>query len=386
MRSESVWLMVLLGCTPKGTDDTACGDACGDSDTTAETGETGESGDTGDTTETGDTGESADSGETGTVDPCLTSSVTFEHEDLTTEDLTAALLSGVYTTLDAPGRLLVCPGTWYARLLIRADVEVVGLGATPEETILSGGESGTILDVGGKDVTLTVGNVTLDRGVGLDKEHNSGGGGIYCEAFNAVDVHDAAFTNNFANDGPAIYVEDCEVSVRTSTFADNVAEDDGGAMTVWYSNATLDDVTFTGNESLDGGAMAVFYGSATVTGTVFEGNHGGTFAGAFWLYNSTLTMSDSTFANNTDDNGSGGGLIVYGAATLDGVTFSGNSAPLGGGLFVYYASVVDGTNCTFEDNTPDDIYAAGYSPEGGISYTAGTGVSFACAENVCTVE
>ena len=45
---------------------------------------------------------------------------------------------------------------WFSRVLVRADVEIVGLGELPKETVLSGGESGTIIDIAGPDVTVSV--------------------------------------------------------------------------------------------------------------------------------------------------------------------------------------------------------------------------------------
>ncbi len=346
--------------------------------------------DTGDTDETGDTDSGdTDSGDTDSgdppVEPCPDgATVTFEHTDGATEDVTDALLTGTYLTLDAPGRLLVCPGTWYARVLARASVEVVGLGADPEDTVLSAGEVGTILDILGPDVAVTASNVTFDRGAGLDPDHNSGGGGIYCNGYGAVSVYDSVFTNNFANDGAGLYASDCEVTLEGVTFADNLSEDDGGAFTLWYSNATLTDVTFRDNEALDGGGMAMFYSTATLTNVTFENNRSGYVAGGLWGYYSDLVLQDVAFTGNVNTGADAGGLLVYGSAVMDNVTFTDNSAPRGGGLFVYWQAVIDATSCDFAGNSPEDIFVADYSEAGGQSVTAGADYSFACAANVCT--
>lgn len=354
-------------------------------DTSAPEDSADDSGD--DTNADGD--DTADSGDSGAVAACPEPTVTFEHEDLSTEDLTGALLAGTYTTLDRPGRLLVCPGTWFARLLVRANVEVVGLGDAPADTVLSGGESGTILDVVGPDVALTVRNLSLDRGAGLDVDHNSGGGGIYCASFGTVTVDGVSFTNNFANDGPGMYTEDCTVLVSNSEFTDNLAEDDGGAATFWYSEVTMDQVTFTNNLALDGGALAVFYGNASLSNMTFRTNSSDIYSGGLWFYGGefgSLTLTDSTFEGNLNE-GDGGGVWIYAkdtqSATLERVSFTGNGAGRGGGLFVYYDSKVTGTDCAFDANSPEDIYAADYSEAGGVSYTGGAGYSFSCEANVC---
>lgn len=363
MKAEILLLMLLAACTDAPPKDDSCASGCDDSadDSAADSAD--------------------DSSE---PELCATPVVTFERDDGAVEDLTATLLSGDYHTLDAPGRLSVCPGTWFARLLIRADVEVVGLGETPGDTILSGGEQGTILDVAGPDVTLTVSNVTLDRGAGLDVEHNSGGGGVYCEGFGAVVANDVDFTNNFANDGAGLYVEDCEVTITGARFLDNVSEDDGGAVTIWYSNATISGATFERNTGLDGGAMAVFYGSATLSDATFTDNSSTHFAGALWMYSSALTMANSAFTHNVNSGDDGGGLLVHGSATLDNVSFTDNGAVRGGGLFVYYEATIEGTSCNFSGNAPEDIYAVDYSEAGGNAFTVGDGYSFSCVANVCT--
>ena len=364
--SGLAWIsvLVLAGCGDNTSDDSSSSDDTGtDTDTETDTG---------------------DSGET-TEDPCADPVVTFTTEDGTETDLTQAFLIGEYRTLAVPGTLSVCPGTWFSRFLVRADVSIVGLGNKPGKTVLSGGESGTILDIAGPDVHVSVENVTFDRGAGLDVEHNSGGGGIYCDQEGALTITDAKFTNNTANDGAALYARDCVVDVSSAKFSDNVSEDDGGAVTLWYSTATFDDVTLEGNDALDGGAMAMFFSDLTATNTTFDDNTASIFAGGIWAYESNIDLSDVTISNAVNDGTDhGGGLLVQGSATLENVTFQANSAPLGGGLYVYYDAVVQGTNCSFLDNAPDDIYAADYTAEGGVSYTAGSGYSFTCQDNACS--
>lgn len=309
--------------------------------------------------------------------------VTFYGDDGSTVDETEAMLSGDYTTFDQSGTLRFCPGTWYARLLVRADILLVGLGDDPSETVLSGGESGTILDVDG-GASLNVQDVTLDRGAGLDVDHNSGGGGVYCGGDGAVNVDTVVFSNNFANDGPGLYTQSCTITIAHSAFVDNLADDDGGALTVWYTHLTVDDTTFSGNEALDGGALALFYGSATLTGLSFTGNTSNHVAGAAWFYNATVDLSDTTFDGNVNTVDAGGAVLLAGTGTFTDTTFTDNSALRGGGLFVYWDSSATGTDVTFSGNTPEDVFAADYSDAGGVAYTESGSVNFSCVDNACT--
>ena len=332
-----------------------------------------------------DTDSDTDLEDTDQVGPCATPTVTFQDSTGSSQDLTDYFLSGEYITLGLPGTITACPGTWFVRILLRADIEVIGLGENPRETIFSGGESGTILDIAGPDVRVTVDNLTLDRGAGLDVSHNSGGGAIYCEQNGHVDVTRVQFTNNFANDGAAMYGRNCVFTVSDTHFEDNVSEDDGGAVTLWDSSATFTDVTLKNNSALDGGAMALFNSELTASNMSVIGNRATNFGAGIWAYDSVTTLNDVTFDNNLSEGSDyGGGLIVFGTATLNRVSFNNNTAPLGGGLYVYYDGVVDGTNCSFNGNAPEDIFAANYSASGGESYMGSTNYSFRCAENTCT--
>jgi hypothetical protein len=396
----------------------ACGSKCeeGDCDSESPPDDTSTADDTGDdsggpddsSTESGDdsaddSGDDSgpdDSGWTDTPPDCTTPVASFHGADGSVTDLTGAFGAGTFTTLDEPGNLWVCPGTWFTRVILRADIHVIGLGDEPADTILSGGESGTILDVGGPH-TYTVENLTLDRGAGLDKSHNSGGGGIFCcgdgtackiktgKTRGTVVVDDVVFTNNTGNDGAAFYGLECDFDVRNSFVADNHSDDDGGAVSLWFSTVTLDSVTFERNDGLDGGVMAMFYSSATISNSTFSNNTAGNYSAGIWAaYNSTLEISDTLFENNVNEaiytSAYGGAIIAFETARLERVRFVDNSAPKGGGVFVYYDAVVNGIECDFSGNEPDDIWAADYSDEGGVSYTAGMDYSFACADNVCT--
>lgn len=343
-----------------------------------------------DTSPTGDdTGDTQDT-DTGEAGPCAEPKVTFVGEGGAQQDLTEFFTNGQYFTLAQPGTVEVCPGEWFARVLLRADIDVVGLGTERSETILSGGEQGTILDIAGPDVTVNVSNLTLDRGAGFDPNHNSGGGGLYCAQQGVVNVDNVAFTRHFANDGSALYVRDCTLQVSDSRFTENVSEDDGGAVTLWNSVGSFTDVEISGNTSLDGGGVALFNSTLTGTRLTVSDNVATSFAAGMWVYESTVDLTDSTFSGNSNAGSAyGGGLLVYGTANLTRVDFSGNSSPLGGGLFVYVNADVTGTECSFSSNTPQDIFAhdsSGAEGKGGISYTGSSNTTFTCSANACVVE
>ena len=221
-------MLAAFSCTDDVLDDSAADDSVAESDS-------------------GDTGETGDSGEDVI---CGVDEVTFISTDGTETDFTEVMRAGTYTTFEEPGTLRFCPGTWFTRALIRADIHVEGYGDAPEDTILSAGEQGTILDVTGPEVLMTVSNLTLDRGAGLDVDHNSGGGGIYCEEASVLG-EDLVFSNNFANDGPGMYTTSCDFELNRATFVDNLSEDDGGALTLWFSDGVINDDSNHHNQMID---------------------------------------------------------------------------------------------------------------------------------------
>ncbi len=315
--------------------------------------------------------------------PCADPTVTFVRDDGVIEDYTTELTDGTYITLKFPGELQICPATWFARVVIEDDVRVVGLGDTRADTVLSGGEQGTVLDVTDGSV-VSVENLTLDRGLATDIKHNSGGGGLYCENFSEVYVENVTFSNGAGNDAGGLYAYECDVEVVDAEFYGNVVEDDGGAVSLWLSNSSFRDVTFRDNLALDGGAMAMFSSTVTITDALFDDNTSTNFAGGIWVYQSSLTMSDSIISDSSNPSGlSGGGLIVYGDATLSNVTFTDNTGPVGGGVFVEVDSDITAASCTFSGNDPDDVYIADYSKEGGVAYSGVAG-TFSCESADCT--
>src|SRR5262249_38527671 len=89
-------------------------------------------------------------------------------------------------------------------------------------------------------------------------------------------------------------------------------------------------------------------------------------AGGAGIWNTgTLTVADSTLANNTSPiggvipgTGFGSGLTNDGGtATVTGSIFTGNSASLGGGI--YSTGTLSVTACLISDNSGGGIYAAG---------------------------
>ncbi|MEL7484198.1 MAG: hypothetical protein AAFN41_07570 [Planctomycetota bacterium] len=196
--------------------------------------------------------------------------------------------------------------------------------------------AGTFFVVTSAGAGLTLENMTLEGG-----NANGGSSGI---------------------DGGAINADNTDIAIIGCVFRDNTADDDGGAIQVTGGTATIIGSTFVNNRAEDDGG-AIFFASATgiIHDCVFDGNsitpstdlasdNGGAVNGT----GSNVTVTDSSFVNNST-NLNGGGLYFNGSVTeVSGCTFVNNTAELGGGLL--YLGGASGTlsDSTFDGNTSND--------------------------------
>ena len=152
--------------------------------------------------------------------------------------------------------------------------------------------------------------------------------------------------------GTTITLQNGELSITddlviTGLGADRVTIDAGGNSRIFYVNgadATFSDITIANGYAAYGGGICAVSGSdITVTDTVFLDNEAnaasGTTSGGAGIYciNASLSVSGSTFSDNTAAY-SGGGirtLVTSGTpmdVTISNSNFSGNSGYIGGAI------------------------------------------------------
>ncbi|HUN58678.1 MAG TPA: right-handed parallel beta-helix repeat-containing protein [Candidatus Binataceae bacterium] len=110
-----------------------------------------------------------------------------------------------------------------------------------------------------------------------------------------------------------------------------------------------------------GGGVLNSGGTLTVTNSTFSDNSAGDGGGGIYSAGK-LSVTNSTFNSNNGSDSSGGGIYNYGTATVAKSTFDNNSADYGGGIEnVGTASV---NNSTFVGNTATEEYGGGIDNEG----------------------
>ena len=319
---------------------------------------------------------------------CATATASFTDASGVETDYTSEFTDGTEVLLEEDGTLAFCPGEWFVRLNVKeASVDIVGLGKTRDETVVSSGESGTVLSFRGPNQTINVSNLVVERGAALGSGNRSSGGGLRCADDTEVNVRDVTFTRNQAYDGAAIYVsETCRLTVDDSLFLDNDTIDDGAGIRVDGGTAEVTNSTFSGNTGRDGAAAFTIYGAMSFDGCTFEDNNVSYYGGAMVNYYGSIEVSDSTFTDHSASY-SGGAIYTVGDLTLDTVTFD-DSTGSDAAIYTYGTyGTLTGTDVTFTDSSPADVYlygTGGGPAGGGGSYDFEPNASFSCAGSSCT--
>jgi len=313
--------------------------------------------------------------DTDTGTPCDT--VVFRTSSGADVDMTQSFTDGSIVTLQEPGTLEFCPGTWYVDLTILSDVDVVGLGADRTKTILSGGYTQTVITVSSPGIA-SIENLTITHGTPQTLSDESAGGGLTCISNAEVSIENVTLTENQSYDGAgALAAHNCILYASDVAFTDNVAMDDAGGLMVYYAQAILEDVTFTDNTSRDGGAMFVYSSVLDIEGSAFENNSSSTYGGAILNYYSDIFIEDTLFAGNSST--LGGALANTGRIELENSQFASNTAQNGGAIYTYTSAHTEGEECQFSNNSPNDIETSS-----GADLNYADTVNFICDDDGCS--
>ena len=208
----------------------------------------------------------------------------------------------------------IAPGTYNAALFVQAKQVHLRSINGPATTILSGSGLTTSILAFNESATIgsSISGFTLRDGeTGYNFAGFLVGGAIAC-MYSTISVDNCIFDNNHANSGGAIYSFGSATQVTNSIFTNNDALDEGGAVQFAAGNGWLvANCSFTNNGARLGGAMHV--------------------------WNTSGTIRDSAFTNNTASDK--GGVLTFmswtsGRVRLDGCTLEANIGFQGGGIYV----------------------------------------------------
>jgi hypothetical protein len=250
----------------------------------------------------------------------------------------------------------------------------------------SGGAASTILDCGSNQFITGTSNISFElQGVTVENCTNSFGvintnaTAAITETFdhcvfqnnNTGSIDNGAVIGANIFSGAALVISNC--TFQNNQTSDGVVQPGGVGSTVSITNTT-----FSNNTGLSlSGAIYSNSASGTISGCTFTNNtsYQNWFAGAVYWINGSLTITDTTFTGNSSN--SGGGAMFVAAfgintpVTLTRCTFSGNSAGSdGGGCIIMSQSSgstsVTATDCLFLDNS-SSVDGAAFAVVPGVS-------------------
>ena len=290
-------------------------------------------------------------------------------------------------TVASGGTIYIANGTYNEQnITIKTNMNIIG--ESQQGTVIDAQGNGNIFTiVPDAGINLTLINLTLQNG-----NSTGNGGAIDYENspgnYGTLNITNCSFNNNNAtNDGGAIYNDGAIATLSNCTFTGNNATHGGGG--VIRNRGTITSVsgcTFTGNNAIQGGTILTDYDSTiTLDNCTFKNNTAKYEGGAIWN-GGISSITDCNFTNNTaaEDNGGAicnyrtittlsgctfrGNNVKYGGAisnyrtinNLSGCTFTGNNATRGSAIYNFEGNITTLSNCTFTGNTAADTVYNGY--------------------------
>ena len=229
------------------------------------------------------------------------------------------------------------------------DLDVIGelevRGAGKDATIVEGLRADRHFDVFGVGFTLR--DLTLRNGA------FSLGGSVFQQMTASMTIERVAFELNLSPTGGAVLQADGPLTITDSTFDTNLAMTGGAVLVAGTAAVSITNSTFTNNVAVGGigaGVMLSNTGTATIQGCTFSGNSA---MAAASLLSSTngLTVTDSIFENNVAESVAGGPIYSgAGDAVFTNVKSLGNVAQDGAGGHIMTTAGVQVSGSEFSDN------------------------------------
>ncbi len=212
--------------------------------------------------------------------------------------------------------------------------------------------------LGGGIGTGAIGDFTVtDSQINNNHAGDNGGGGAAVAVTSATITNSTISGNTTSGIGGGFFEDNgVPITIRNSKFINNSAVRDGGA--VWTSDGTMSisGSTFKDNTTAGSGGAIAEVAAVQVTDSTFNHNVAQDAGGAIWQDDEgNVTILRSTFTKNSSVGGEGGAIYAFGnsASTID-VTdskFTFNSAGTDGGAIMANGTVTNVIRSIFDHNT-----------------------------------
>ncbi len=232
------------------------------------------------------------------------------------------------------------------------------------------GEAGVSIFALTKNSVLNLDNLTLGG------TENAYSGSLVVVQYSTLNLKNTTVQYSKGDRGGAVHVQVYgTLNATGSVFTKNTCANYGGAIGIWGGTANLTGCVFDGNTATNAGGAIMNYkddgangdgtttnigGKLLVDNCVFVNNEStGASGGAIATWHSGIdngrgscVIVNTEFTNNHAKKGTGGAIDAQYAMTVDGCTFTGNSATGNGGAIRYSSGEpVSITNSNFFNNT-----------------------------------
>ena len=295
-------------------------------------------------------------------------------------------------------RIAAREGGSYSILLTKGTYEIEGFSVTHSlnvtgvgNPILDGKNKRTLFDLYGSETDeFHFTGLTFTNGVATPSTDgiSSRGGAIFIKGGTLYLENDTFTRNSASDDGGALYVNKglnmnygimytAYAYINNCIFHNNYAKTSGGAIGVYESVITITNTTFTSNSAKKGGAIstAMGAGNLTIENSIFEKNTASDIGGALDIENFKGTNTgyasniiNSTFISNTANYA---GAIIFGNGNITSCIFEKNTANLQGGAILINQSFL-GTPITDVGNVKYCIFKENTAQEGNVYYGTST--------------
>lgn len=248
-----------------------------------------------------------------------------------------------------------------------------------EKATLDAGRKSRVINAkpaSGGNLNLTLEKLVIKNGNAADT-NNGGGISVYGGTFT---IEDCEITDNNAQKGGGLYVEQTTLLMKDTTISGSTATDEGGGMYVTDSNSIF---TMAGGEisnnraySAGGGIYVKESKQATISGTTISVNTANVDGGGVFVSDGAMLTVNGTITGNTAQQGGGvyvrdvdsefkmtGGKISENKTTVE--TTTDKNRISGGGIFIYNKGRAIISNTEISDNTANNN-------GGGIHVNSGT--------------
>jgi hypothetical protein len=286
-----------------------------------------------------------------------TVSVTPVVDHLLTVDTTTDVVDGVTTSIDA---LLANRGA-DGLISLREAVTAANNTAGIDTIVLPGGSYGLTRTGGSEDHNVTgdldVRDSVVISGAGASTTTISAGNlsGVFHVISGTLTMSGVTIRDGAASNGAGVMVNNgASLVLSQSVVRNNAATEGGGGVGLLTSGASisLDRVQVLNNTAQYGGGVYIYDGSLTATDTTVDGNTTTQWAGGIYIEHGTGVLNRVTSSNNSAGLEGGGIMLEGGAATLSitNATVSGNGSAVGGGGIYVWSGALTVSASTIANN------------------------------------